>query len=355
MIELNMNAVIGQLLKHYGQEEEVTEVKKYGSGHIHKTFLVDIPSQQYILQSFNRKVFPFPDRIAGNLQQVKTHLHGKNLEFNLPLPMRTTAGKLFTDHENVFYRLFPFVEGKCIDKVENPKQAYLAAQAFGGFIKACAGITTDGLEEVIEGFHDLSLRYRQFETALKNTQIELSGEVLDMIEFYKKQVLLVRKYKHYVETLPLRVTHNDTKINNVIFSDDFSKINAVIDLDTVMAGYVFYDFGDLVRTVACTEEEGSVEWSKIDIDLDKYAALLQGFVEAMDSELSTEEKESLPFGGEMMACIMGLRFLTDYLNGNIYYPISYPEHNFHRSKNQALLLQALQSKRESISLLIKNV
>ncbi|WP_460545473.1 phosphotransferase enzyme family protein [Echinicola sediminis] len=347
--------MIDQLLRDYGHEEKVEGVKRYGSGHIHKTYLVDSIKEQFILQSFNQSVFPYPDRIAGNLQLVKDHLSDKPLDFFLPLPIKTTSGHLFTDHEEGCFRLFPYVTGECIDKVEEPQQAFLAAQAFGGFIKACVGIEANKLSEVIEGFHDLSLRYRQFETALKNTKVELVGEVEKLVAFYKKQVLLVRRYKHFEEVLPKRVTHNDTKINNVIFDPSFDKINAVIDLDTVMPGYVFYDFGDLVRTVTCTEEESSVDWEKIDVDLNKYAALLEGFVAAMGDVLTEEEKESLPFGGEMMACIMGLRFLTDYLNGNIYYPISYPEQNLDRAKNQALLLQALQSKREDIGTLMERV
>ncbi len=343
--------IIGQLLESYGHGTLDAKVSRYGSGHIHKTFLVDSPKAQFILQSFNQKVFPYPDRIAGNLQLVKDHLREDELDFELPLPMKTTKGSLFSEHGEHFYRLFPFVSGKCIDKVTNPEQAYLAARAFGGFIKGCSSIKLDGMQEVIEGFHDLALRYRQFENALKNTQLNLEGEVKEWVDFYKKQVLLVRKFKRFAETLPLRVTHNDTKINNVIYAQDFSKINAVIDLDTVMTGYVFYDFGDLVRTVACTEEEASTDWLNIDVDLGKYAALLKGFGEALNGELTDQEKESLPFGGEMMACIMGLRFLTDYLNGNIYYPISYPDQNLHRAKNQGLLLRALQSKREEIATL----
>ncbi|WP_215225615.1 phosphotransferase enzyme family protein [Echinicola shivajiensis] len=350
-----MERVIDDILVDYGQHEAVSDVKKYGSGHIHQTYLIDSTSKQFILQNFNTSVFPFPDRIAKNLKVVNEHLEGKTLDFNLVLPMKTANGALFSAVDQSSYRLFPFISGECIDKVSSSQQAYLAAKAFGGFVKACIGINTNDLEEVIEGFHNLSLRFRQFENALKATTIELHDEAKELIEFFKHQALLVRKYKYYEENLPLRVTHNDTKINNVIYDNSFSKINAVIDLDTVMPGFIFYDFGDLVRTVSCTEEEASLEWDKIDVDLDKYAALLKGFVAAMGNDLTEEEKSSLPFGGEMMACIMGLRFLTDYLNGNIYYPIEYPEHNFHRAKNQGLLLKALQKKRNEIDQIMKEV
>ncbi|WP_186757104.1 phosphotransferase enzyme family protein [Echinicola salinicaeni] len=350
-----MESVFDDILVDYGQQGVIANIKRYGSGHIHQTYLIDSNSKQFILQNFNTSVFPFPDRIAKNLKVVNKHLEGKILDFNLVLPMKTAKGALFSSVDQSAYRLFPFIAGECIDKVSSSEQAYLAAKAFGGFVKACIGINTNDLEEVIEGFHNLSLRFRQFENALKETNIELHAEAQELVAFFQRQVLLVRKYKHYEETLPLRVTHNDTKINNVIYDKGFAKINAVIDLDTVMPGYIFYDFGDLVRTVSCTEEEASLDWDKIDVDLDKYASLLKGFVAALGNDLSEEEKNSLPFGGEMMACIMGLRFLTDYLNGNIYYPIEYPEHNFHRAKNQALLLKALQNKREDISEIMKEV
>jgi len=354
-MKITIEGGIGQLLKDYGQGEVVTGVERYGSGHIHKTYLIKGDNQRYILQSFNQQVFPYPDRIAGNLQLVKEHLEDRSLDFMLPLPMVTGSGQLFTVHESGCYRLFPYVSGECIDKVWTPEQAYLAAQAFGGFIKACSGINAGQLEEVIEGFHDLPLRFRQFETAVQKTQNPLGEEVNELIKFYKKQEILVRKYGQLEKVLPVRVTHNDTKISNVIFDNSFEKINAVIDLDTVMPGYVFYDFGDLVRTVTCTEEEASVDWDRMDVDLEKYKALLEGFINSLGDELTAEEKESLPFGGEMMACIMGLRFLTDYLNGNIYYPVNYSDQNLHRAKNQALLLQALQRKRKEISVLMDRI
>ncbi|GGZ20068.1 mucin desulfatase [Echinicola pacifica] len=348
-----MALITNQLLGMYGIDEEVIELKPYGSGHIHKTFFLYTPSKKFILQGFNKAVFTHPDRIGANLQAVQKTLEGQHLPFELPLPIPTITGESFATLNGELFRLFPFVNGLSINSAETPHQAYLASKSFGEFIKACASLSGDQMIPVIDGFHDLALRYRQFENALKASQVPKTDELMHWVKFYQKQVLLVRKYRRYTEILPWRVTHNDTKINNVIYDADFTKINAVIDLDTVMGGYVFYDFGDLVRTVACTEEESSTDWEKVNIDLDKYEALLQGFQEALQEVLSPEEIDSLTFGGEMMACIMGLRFLTDYLNGNIYYPIKYPMQNFDRAKNQALLLMALQEKRELIEQMVK--
>jgi Ser/Thr protein kinase RdoA (MazF antagonist) len=177
--------------------------------------------------------------------------------------------------------------------------------------------------------------------AIRNTKREITGELLELVDFYLGQKNLVDEYISWRNKLPLRLTHNDTKINNLIFSEDFTKVNAVIDLDTVMAGFIFYDFGDLVRTVACTEGESSQNWQNIQVDSAKYEALLRGFQDGGKGFFTDEEIKSLLYGGKMMTCIMGFRFLADYLNGNIYYTIHYEEQNFHRAKNQMNLLKAL--------------
>lgn len=169
-----------------------------------------------------------------------------------------------------------------------------------------------------------------------------------MIDYYLGKQDLLERYGHFRNQLPLRVTHNDTKINNLIFGESLDRVNALIDLDTIMAGFVFYDFGDLVRTVVCTRDESSVEWDRIQVDMEKYEGLLEGFYTILGSSIRKEELESLPFGGEMMTLIMGVRFLTDHLNGNVYYQVNYPEQNLHRAKNQAALLSDLITKREAI-------
>jgi hypothetical protein len=225
--------------------------------------------------------------------------------------------------------------------VENPDQAYLASKAFAQFIKAGIHIDPNQFQEVIPGFNDLELRYNQLLDSIQKTQRVIEGELKELVDFYLDQKPLVKEYLYWKNKLPLRLTHNDTKINNLIFSDDLDKVNAVIDLDTLMAGYVYYDFGDLVRTVSCTEEENSTAWREIGVDKFKYEALLNGFLEIGNGVFSKGEIDSLSFGGPMMTCIMGLRFLADYLLGNIYYTIHYPEQNFDRAKNHMFLLKAL--------------
>ncbi len=339
---------IAAVIEAYGLKDPDMKIGKYGSGHIHGTFLVNAGPNRFILQAFNDTVFRSPEKISANLDIIAAHLEGKKLPFVLPLPLKNNMGAVFTVADGQFYRLLPFVVGVTKDAVEHPDQANLAAEAFGRFIQVFLDVPVGGLQESIPDFHNLLHRYQQLQESTTNTKLPIHGELESLVNFYLNQTGLLEQYRTYQNNLPLRVTHSDTKINNLIFKEDLSKVNALIDLDTIMPGYIFYDFGDLVRTVACTEDESSRNWEGIGIDLKKYQALLTGFCRPLTSSISHEEMESLPFGGEMMTYIMGLRFLTDYLNGNVYYTIHYPEQNFHRAKNQYKLLVSLQKNRDNI-------
>src|SRR5690606_10691097 len=155
-----------------------------------------------------------------------------------------------------------------------PQQALLAAEAFGIFINTFLNVPTEGMMEPIPDFHNLNTRYQQLQNSIQHTSMTIDAELQDLIDFYINQTGLLEQYSTYQEKLPLRITHSDTKINNLIFEEDLSKVNALIDLDTIMPGFVFYDFGDLVRTVACTEDESSQNWDSIKVDREKYQGLI---------------------------------------------------------------------------------
>ena len=334
----------------YGLKNKNFNITKFGSGHIHATYLVQSASGQekYILQAFNNSVFKYPERISSNLGILSDHLRQRPLPFVLPLPIRNKEGEYFTKLEDQYFRLFPYVDGITKDSVDIPEQAHLAAEAFGTFIKTFLDVSMEEIQEPIPDFHNLTLRYQQLQLSFEHSKLTIDKELEDLIDFYFDQIDLLEQYQIYQNSLPLRVTHSDTKINNLIFNEDLSRVNALIDLDTIMPGFIFYDFGDLARTVACTEDESSQNWQKIRVDLQKYQALIEGFCKALAPFISRDEITSMPYGGEMMTYIMGLRFLADYLNGNIYYTIHYPEQNLHRAKNQMLLLTSLQQNRPVI-------
>ena len=344
-----------KILEAYNIEDSDFSLRKYGSGHIHTTYLLDNGEAQYILQAFNNKVFRFPERISGNQNILGTHLGRKKLPFALPLPLRNKMGEFFTSYQQELFRLFPYIAGITKDAVDLPDQAYLAAEAFGTFTSTFLEVPTAGLQEPIVDFHNLTLRYQQLLDSIRQTALPIDPDLQELIDFYIGQYGLVEQYHAYQKNLPLRVTHSDTKINNLIFEENLKHVNALIDLDTIMAGYIFYDFGDLVRTVACTKDESSQNWNGIKVDLEKYRSLIAGFSKPLQSRISKQEMASLPYGGEMMTYIMGLRFLADYLNGNVYYHINYPLQNLHRAKNQQHLLKSLQENSDSIRQLMEEV
>ena len=349
------NSTVEKVIKQYPLIIESLEYAPFGSGHIDSTYRVKIGNRLFILQEFNDQVFKFPERISGNLQILLNVLQPGVLPYDLPLPVKNAHGEFFTSMDDRLFRLFPFVSGVTKDGVDNPHQSKLAAEAFANFVKVFLPVDANQLRDTIPSFHDLDLRFRQFEESVKLTQRAIDSETAQLIHFYQEQQDLVETYNSYTGLLPKRVTHNDTKINNLIYHEDLTRVNAVIDLDTIMAGYVFYDFGDLVRTVVCTEDEASTRWEHIRVDLDKYESLIEGFYLPLIDSMGSAELASLPFGGEMMTCIMGLRFLTDYLNGNIYYHITYDNQNLHRAKNQSKLLQSLRDNRLQIQELVDRV
>jgi hypothetical protein len=192
------------------------------------------------------------------------------------------------------------------------------------------------------------LRYARLKEVAKD-QPSLPEEEQSLLKAYLAQQPLIDYYLEQLSKLPLRVMHNDTKINNLIFAPSLEKVEALVDLDTLMGGYLMYDFGDLVRTVACSLPETSTEWDQIQVLPELVEELLVGYFEGLEGALSVEEKNSLLFGGEIMTLIMGLRFLTDHLEGNVYYRVNYPLQNLHRAKNQLILLQSQQASRARFS------
>ena len=323
------------------------EITPFGEGLIHETLLVRQEPKKWIFQGFNESVFNFPERIDHNLGLLYRLAESQPLPFQLPLPLKNTLGKGLTLIEGQKYRLFDFVEGKTLQQIENPEQAYLAAKAYGDFAAWGKAINALEMQETIPNFHRLDLRFEKL-AQVAQTKSEISSEEQEILDFYLGQKPLVDWYLDQIHALPLRVTHNDTKINNLIFSKDLTKVEAIIDLDTLMGGYLMYDFGDLVRTVACSLPETSTDWGKVSLHSSLFEELLKGYWKGVQGIATSNEAKSLLFGGEIMTLIMGLRFFTDHLQGNIYYRVSYPEQNFHRAKNQMIFLQSQQAQRENL-------
>lgn len=339
------DALITALKQAYPQFTDAPlTLTPFGEGLIHETLLVQQGDTKWILQGFNASIFRFPERIAHNLDLLYKHLQQSPLPFQLPLPLLTQEGKGLASIEGKQYRLFDFVQGITLQQVQQATQARIAAEAYGKFAAWASPLTVTSFEETIPNFHRLDLRFARLKEVAQ-AQAPLPEAEKGLLEGYLAQQPLIDYYLEQLSKLPLRVMHNDTKINNLIFAPSLEKVEALVDLDTLMGGYLMYDFGDLVRTVACSLPETSTEWNQIEVLPELVEELLVGYLNGLEGALSVEEKDSILFGGEIMTLIMGLRFLTDHLEGNVYYRVTYPLQNLHRAKNQLILLQSQQASR----------
>lgn len=335
-------------------ENQVLEISPFGEGLIHETLLISSGQKKWILQGFNESVFNFPSRIDHNLGMLYETAAQHPLPYQLPLPLLNRYHRGLTELEGKKYRLFDFVKGKTLQQINKPDQAYIASRAYGKFASWAKSIPAAQMQETIPNFHRLDLRFERLKEVSHGKQ-GLSKEEKEILDFYLNQNPLVDWYLAQVDQLPLRVTHNDTKINNLIFSEDLEKVEALIDLDTLMGGYLMYDFGDLVRTVACSVPETSIDWETIRFSPEIFEELFKGYWAGVKEMATAEEAQSLLLGGEIMTLIMGIRFFTDHLQGNIYYRLSYPEQNFDRAKNQMIYLQAQQANRPKLQEIWKKV
>lgn len=352
----NMKSTLNSALReaYYFFQNQDLEITPFGEGLIHETLLLSQEGKKWILQGFNQSVFNFPDRIDHNLTMLSQHGAKHPLPFQLPLPIHNKWGSGLTEIQGQHYRLFDFVHGNTLQQIEHPSQAYIAAKAYGEFANWAKDVNAYQMQETIANFHRLDLRFEKL-AQVAESKSELTVEEQEILDFYLGQKPLVDWYLDQIHDLPLRVTHNDTKINNLIFSTDLAKVEAIIDLDTLMGGFLMYDFGDLARTVACSLPETSTDWGNIFLKPEVVEELMRGYWEGVHTLVSPKEAASLLFGGEIMTLIMGLRFFTDHLQGNIYYKVTYPEQNFHRAKNQMIFLQSQQSQRELLKAMWTNI
>lgn len=332
------------VLQAYGFDE-TCQVQVFGSGHIHKTFKISNGEKNFILQRINKFVFKKPELITRNIRLASQYLATHHPHYLFLYFIKTRDGAdTITDNEGYPWRLFPFIENTVtINEISSTTQAYEAAKGFGEFAKNLGGCDPAKFARPIERFHDLSLRYEQFEAAMQQTSAERLRLADTAVTLSKQFRYLVDQYGKLIsgKSLKLRITHNDTKINNILFDTTTHKAVCVIDLDTLMPGYFIYDLGDMVRTFVSPASEAERDHSRVVFRKEIYDALVEGYLSEMSEELSAEEKAAIPFSGMMMTYIIGLRFLTDFLNGDVYFSTSYPLQNLDRAKNQLTLLEIL--------------
>ncbi|NLB90326.1 MAG: phosphotransferase [Clostridiales bacterium] len=342
----------------FGAEKITAE--PYGSGHIHDTYLVEVEGkkEKYILQRMNSHVFPNGKIVMENIIQVTEFLRekmrntGRDLSREVLSVIPTAqAEPYYVDEDGKYWRNYLFIQDTdTIQLPEKAQQFYEAAKAFGDFQMLLIDYPAHTLHETIKDFHNTPVRVAQLEEAIQKADPKRLEKAADEIAFakkrYEKADILVKKLES--GELPLRVTHNDTKLNNVLMDKATGKGICVIDLDTVMPGLTAYDFGDAIRFGANTAEEGEDDVTKVSLNLDFYEAFTKGFLEKTADVLSEEEIASLPLGAMIITYEIGLRFLADYLNGDVYFKIHHPEENRIRARNQFALMKDMEDKMDQM-------
>ncbi len=340
--------MIPTILKAYGITTH-SALEPLTSGLINSTWKVVSGAEQFIVQRINDNVFKKPFEVAQNIRMIDDYLKKNHPDYLFVSPVRNHNGNdIYHDPAEGYFRIFPFIKGShTINVVTDPSQAFEAALQFGKFTRLLAGLDAHKLNITIPDFHNLTLRYQQFETALKDgnpARIKQSKHLIDAIKKYDG---ILHDYVKILKNpfVKHRVTHHDTKISNVLF-DDQEKGLCVIDLDTVMPGYFISDVGDMMRTYLSPANEEEKDFDKIEVRDDFFKAIVDGYLTSMGGELTREEQGLILYSGLFLIYMQAIRFLADYFNDDVYYGARYEDQNFVRTGNQLTLLKRLVEKKE---------
>jgi hypothetical protein len=328
----------------------------YGTGHIHDTYALVFQTgddvHRYILQRINQHVFKDPEGVQNNIQLVTAHLRRKIIAAGGD-PQRETLNLIptldgnstYRTAEGDYWRSFDFIEGaRTYDCVENLDHVYSAAKAFGNFQNMLSDFPSDQLVETIPNFHHTRKRYQTFLSAVESDIVNRARFCQPEIEFVTRRAAKTSILTDMLarDELPERVTHNDTKFNNVMIDDETGEGICIVDLDTVMPGLSLYDFGDAIRSMATTAAEDEADLSKVNFDLAVYRCYTRGYLDAAGEILTPREIEQLPFSAILMTFECGMRFLTDHLQGDTYYKIHRQNHNLDRCRTQFKLVSDME-------------
>lgn len=333
--------MLDQVLTAFGFPND-NHIIPYGNGLINRTWLVSSEKGDFILQRVNDDVFPDPFIIAGNIESIGAWLeqHRPGAIFTRPLPSLTGDPMVHIENQG-YYRIYPFIPNSTTtDVVDTTGQAYEAAKKFGEFTHMLSGFPASRLGATIPDFHNLSLRYRVFQEALHKGNPQRIAGAAPLIDYLESASDIVSEFERLTTDPDFRhrVTHHDTKISNVLFDSQWKGL-CVIDLDTVMSGYFISDVGDMLRTYLSPVSEEESDLSKVRVRSTYFEAIVEGYLEKMRNDLTPGEKDAFVYAGEFMMYMQSMRFLTDYLNNDVYYGSRYEGHNYIRARNQATLLQ----------------
>ena len=350
---------IDEAIGQFRYEGVLIDERLYGSGHINDTYLLtfeiaEMGTIKVILQRMNKNIFTKPIELMENILNVTSYLRKKIIE-NGGNPDRETLNVIrtvdnmpyFVDSEGEYWRSYKFItDATSYDQVESPEDFYQSEVAFGNCQRLLAEYPAETLHETIEGFHDTKARFQVFKKAVEDDVCGRAASVQKEIQFVLEHEHLANVFADLLEKkeIPLRVTHNDTKLNNIMIDNKTRKGICVIDLDTVMPGLAMNDFGDSIRFGASTATEDEQDLSKVSCDMELFDLYAKGFIEGCGGKLTEKEIDLMPTGAMVMTFECGMRFLTDYLQGDTYFKIHRENHNLDRCRTQFKLVKDMEAK-----------
>ena len=337
-VNIEQRVVIDEVLNDYDINFSDVDITPLGNGHINQTYKVTTPLFEFVLQKINHSIFTKTLELCDNTEKINRHLlqqqKRSKYPFLVPKQLLTKSGKTYVNVGENYWRLMEFIKGSTtIETIDSPEQAALVANTFAKFSCALNNFNAEDLDITIDGFHDINYRIQQLKEAVKHNKQKRLSHCQSLVNFCFEQVTFINHVNAISKNLPLHVTHNDTKINNLLF-DNTGQPCAVIDLDTCMPGFLMHDFGDMVRTCCSNLAEDDSNIDKMTLKKDVFHALIQGYQTAFADKMTSTEKESLLVGAKLLPFMIGVRFLTDHLNGDTYFNTNRKNQNLDRAMNQ---------------------
>jgi Ser/Thr protein kinase RdoA (MazF antagonist) len=361
---------LGKIFSQFEIDAEFTSQQHLNVGHINDTFLVEAQGRRrrdhFIFQRVNHYVFREPEKLMVNFERITRHIRAKLEKMLGRDPERETlnlvgakSGRCFhLTPEGDYWRAYRFV-GDChiVNVAVRPEQAFEAGRAFGFFQRLLVDLPASSLHETIPFFHHTPRRLARFKEALVKDACGRAAEAKEVISFALEREEMASVVTDALDRgiIPLRVVHNDTKINNILFDNETEKAVCVIDLDTTMPGSTLYDFGDMVRTTTSQAAEDEKDVSKVKLEIDMFFALAEGYLKETSTFLTKREADLLVFSGRLLTYTIGLRFLTDYLEGDAYFRTSRPAQNLDRTRAQFALIKSMEEKEREMEACLRSL
>jgi thiamine kinase-like enzyme len=366
--ENSHNELLKDIFRRFQTEGSYLKGYPYGSGHIHDTFLVETKEKEkdnYILQRLNNRIFRNIPRLQDNIRRVTEHQRkklagtaGSDIKRECLTLITALNGETFiTDDSGSFWRVYIFISRhRSYDIVDSPDKAFEGGKAIGKFQAMLSDLPGEPLFETIPFFHDIEKRLGTFNMKISEDTAgrvkHSENEIRDVLSRAEEMKIILKLGSE--GKIPVRITHNDTKFNNVLL-DENDKALCVIDLDTVMPGYVHYDFGDAIRTAANSAAEDEADLSKVKMDISLFRAYAAGYLGETRNTLNTVEKEYLAFAPRLITYTIAVRFLTDYLDGDNYFKIHHPHHNIQRARAQLQLVKSMEEQYPEMQEIIRSL